>query len=62
MRYRDAKVLHNGDEVIRKEDKVSIRVQDIEVYGQYKKVRINGIIHVEGTGGARVSLFHDEVE
>lgn len=62
MKYRDAKNLQNGDEVIRKVDQVSLIISDIEVYGQYKKVRLNCIQHVEGSGGLRVSLFHDEVE
>jgi hypothetical protein len=57
MRYRDAKKLHNGDEVIRKSDKVSMIVNSVECYGQYKKVKINCIIN-----GSLTSIYNDEVE
>jgi len=59
MRYRDAKKLHNGDEVISKESKVSYTVLSIEVYGQVKMVRINVVTKC---GGGNTSFFHDEVE
>jgi hypothetical protein len=58
MRYRDAKNLHNGDQVIRKSDKTPFIVQDIEVFGQYKKV----YIHCVDEQNARVSFYNDEVE
>lgn len=58
MRYRDAKNLHNGDQVIRKTDKVPLIVSSTEVFGQYKKVHI----HCVDEHNARVTLFNDEVE
>lgn len=58
MKYRDAKNLHNGDQVIRKEDGVPLIVIDIQVYGQYKKV----IINCTDEHGARSSHYNDEVE
>jgi hypothetical protein len=58
MKYRDAKKLVKGDEVISKESKMSYTVTDIEVYGQVNYVRIN-VVHKEG---ASVSFLHDEIE
>lgn len=58
MRYRDAKKLHNEDEVIRKSDKVILKVLSVEVYGSNQMVRLNCV----EPGGAAVSLFHNEVE
>jgi hypothetical protein len=58
MRYRDAKKLHNKDEVIRKSDKVVLTVLDIEVYGVNMVVRVNCV----EPGGAHVSIFHNEIE
>lgn len=62
MKYRDAKNLHNGDQVIRKSDGAVLLVKEVEVYGQYKTVKLNCVLHIEGTGGAWLSLFHDEVK
>lgn len=58
MRYRDAKKLQKGDEVISKESKESYIVTSIEVYGQVNYVRIN-VVHKEGASG---SFLHDEIE
>ena len=58
MRYRDAKDLHNGDQVQRKSDKTYLVVQSTEVFGQYKKV----YIHCVDEHNGRVSLYNDEVE
>lgn len=58
MKYRDAKKLQNGDEVIRKEDKVSLTVKEVNVFGQYKKVQL----HCVTTSNAPVTVYHDEVE
>lgn len=57
MRYRDAKKLHNGDQVTRKFDQQTLTVSNVEVFGQYKRVKI---VCLEG--GTLVELFHDEVE
>jgi hypothetical protein len=58
MRYRDAKNLHNGDQVVRKNDQVPFIVQTIEVFGQYKRV----VIHCVNEHNVRASLYNDEVE
>lgn len=57
MRYRDAKKLHNGDQVTRKFDQQVLTVNNIEVFGQYKRVKL---VCLEGN--SLVELFHDEVE
>ena len=59
MRYRDAKKLHNGDEVISKESGVSYLVKSIEVYGQVNFVRINAVTK---DGDGYTSFLHDEIE
>jgi hypothetical protein len=58
MRYRDAKDLHNGDQVKRKSDGTYLIVSSTEVFGQYKKV----YIHCVDEHNAKVSLYNDEVE
>jgi len=40
MRYREARLLKEGDEVIRKEDQVVMIVLDAQAFGQYKKVML----------------------
>lgn len=57
MKYRDAKQLHNGDQVIRKSDGTAMVVSSIEVYGQYKKVKINCLID-----NSYFTYFNDEVQ
>lgn len=58
MKYRDAKLLHNGDQVIRKYDDIAFIVNSIEVFGQYKKVKINCI----GENNSYETLYNDEVK
>lgn len=58
MKYRDAKKLQSGDEVIRKEDKVSLTVKEVHVFGQYKKVQL----HCVTPSNASVTVYHDEIE
>lgn len=57
MKYREAKQLIIGDHVKRKSDQAILHVQCIEIYGQYKKVRINCLLEK-----TIVSVFNDEVE
>lgn len=57
MKYRDAKLLHNGDEVIRKKDKAPMIVKEIEIYGQYKKVRLTCVCF-----DSTEVVFNDEIE
>jgi len=58
MRYRDARLLSEGDEVIKKEDKQVLKVESIEAFGQFKTVKINVIT----VYGKHISLFNDEIE
>jgi len=58
MKYREAKQLHKDDQVIRKTDDLVLIVSSIEVYGQYKKVRLNCFTE----DNISISLFHDEVK
>lgn len=58
MRYRDARLLQNGQEVIRKVDQVVITITSIEAFGQYKKVKIAGTDPI----GTKVYLFNEEVD
>ncbi len=58
MKYRDAKNLLYHDIVIRKSDKVIFKVISIEVYGQFKLVRINAI----SPQGELTTLYQDDVE
>lgn len=68
MRYRDAKNLHNGDQVTRKKDKLVLTVNSVEVYGQYKKVKLMCLLpHSAGgdlycAGSTYIGLYNDEIE
>lgn len=53
MRYRDARLLKEGDTVVAKETGVAYTVKDIEVYGSVKTIRVN-------CNGA--SFFHTELK
>lgn len=58
MRYREAKNLEQDDIVFRISDGESFQVIDIEVYGQYKRVRINCLnIAMK----YKISLNHEDV-
>jgi len=57
MKYRDAKNLQSGDEVVRKADSATLIVDSIELYGQFKKVKINCLL-----GDNKTSIFNDEIE
>jgi hypothetical protein len=41
MKYRDAKLLKEGDTVVSKETGATYIVRNIEVYGSVKTVRVN---------------------
>jgi hypothetical protein len=58
MKYRDAKELHSGDQVQRKRDKVFFIVNDVEIFGQYKKVKLNCVAE----NGSYETLYNDEIE
>jgi hypothetical protein len=40
MRYRDARLLKEGDEVVRKDDNATMILSEVQVFGQYKKVKL----------------------
>jgi hypothetical protein len=40
MNYREARLLKEGDEVIRKEDGANLIIHDATAFGQYKKVKL----------------------
>ncbi len=56
MKYRDARLLKPGDQVIRKNDNLPLVVDSVELYGQFKTVKINCL-----NEGTTVSLFNEEV-
>lgn len=58
MRYRDARLLHEGDEVIRKSNNGVYTIKSLEIYGQNKVVRLNCV----DLNNALVTLYHDEVK
>ena len=57
MKYRDAKNLQKGDQVIRKSDSASLTIDSTELYGQFKKVKI---YYIEEN--VLNSIFNDEIE
>jgi hypothetical protein len=59
MRYRDARLLKQGDKVTSKESSVQYFVKNIEVYGNVKMIRINCVTE---DGHGDTSFFHNEVE
>jgi len=58
MKYRDARVLKQGDVVVSKETGGSYFVSSIEVYGNVKKVRVNCF----NTPLPDISFLNDELE
>ena len=58
MKYRDAKLLKEGDFIARKNDpNVLLKIISIEIFGQYKKVKVTCI-----EAGAHVSFVNEEIE
>lgn len=41
MKYRDARLLKEGDTVVSKVDGLTYHVKNIEVYGSVKTIRVN---------------------
>lgn len=58
MRYRDARLLNVGDKVVRKSDQVVLQVESLEIYGQYKLVKL----HCTDSNGSKVVVANDEVK
>lgn len=59
MRYRDAKLLVQGDQVVSKETNITYFVKNIEVYGSVKMIRVNC---VNKTRDGDASFFHTELK
>lgn len=58
MKYRDARLLHEGDQVIRKADDEVLMVKSLEIYGNVKVVRFN----VVNTENVSTFVYNDEVK
>ena len=58
MKYRVAKTLHSGDQVIRKTDEETLTINSIEVYGLAKVVRLNCIDKFNQLS----FVYHDEIK
>ena len=58
MKYRDARLLSEGDSVTVKKDKQTLKVQSIECYGQFKTVKIFCL----DVNNKLISFLNDEVE
>lgn len=58
MKYRDARLLKQGNVVVSKENGNSYFVSSIEVYGNVKKVRINCF----NTPHVDIHFLNDELE
>lgn len=68
MKYRLAKNLKVGESVTRKKDGMILCISSIEVFGQFKTVKVTCRLTVaQGgceyvAGSTYVSLFNDEIE
>ncbi len=58
MRYRDARLLHNEDQVTRKRDKALLVIKEVECYGQHKVVKLGCVTE----DNCWVTVFNDEIE
>ena len=58
MKYREAKDLDEGTELVKKSDNEVLILQTKELYGQHKIVRFNCL----NSNNVSVSVFHNEVE
>lgn len=58
MKYKLAKWLQTGDQVILKSDQSILTVKTAEVFGQYKKVLLHCVDH----NNAPVSVYNDHIE
>jgi hypothetical protein len=59
MRYRDARLLKQGDAVVSIENNQTYYVKNIEVYGSVKTIRVNC---VNATRDGDISFFHTELK
>jgi hypothetical protein len=61
MRYRDAKLLKEGNEVVRSSDKSVMVVKEAFVFGQYKTVKIGCFIK-DNPESPYIYLINSEIE
>ena len=57
MKYRDARLLSEGDKVTRKVDGASLLIKEVECFGQYKTVKL--VCNTDD--GLRVIIFNEEL-
>jgi hypothetical protein len=58
MKYRDARLLHEGDQVTRKTDDQVLTILSLEIYGSVKVVRFN----VVNEHNVSTFVYNDEVK
>ena len=58
MKYRDARLLKQGDQIIRKSDQVKLTIESIVLVGQYKEAIFTCI----DLNGKKIELYNHEVE
>ncbi len=58
MKYREARNLHNGDQVRRKSDGVILLVKNVILYGQFKQASLECV----DPNNALVTVSNEEVE
>jgi len=61
MRYRDAKSLKEGDEIVRVSDKVILVVKEAFIFGQYKTVKVGCFIK-DNAESPYIYLINTEIE
>ncbi len=57
MKYRDARLLKEGDVVHRKDDNALLIVESIEAFGQYRKVKVHCRL-----GEVKLVLYNEELK
>lgn len=64
MKYREARKLSMGDLVAQKSDQKIFTVVNVEVYGQYKKCKINCALltSLERSEIIYISFYNEEVD
>lgn len=58
MKYREAKLLKEGDQIIRKSDQVKFTIDSIALIGQYKEA----IFTCTDLNGKKIELYNHEVD
>lgn len=58
MKYRDARLLKQGDQIIRKIDQAKLTIEAVVLFGQYKEAIFTCI----DLNGKKVELYNYEVE